>query len=754
MVDFKIAGKSLPRHESFLKVTGQAVYTSDISLPNMLTGSILRSPHAHARVVRIDKTDAMKITGVLGILLPDDVPDILFNCSGNPPSPLLVKDERILTDHPLYAGDRIAAVVAETSDACYEAFEKIKVEYEIFPPVFTVKDALAKNAVSIHPNLAKDNVVKIITAEQGDIKQGFEKSDRVFEDSFHTPTVQHVAMETTSCVCYYTSEGKLTIWSTSQTPFQERRILSELLHIRENNIRIIKPIMGGGFGSRQQLHNQHVGALLSKQVNRPVRMINSREEDMYASTVRHESDVHLKIGVTKDGRLQAFHAKIYFNTGPYSGHGPVVAAAASRKMQYLAPHYLYEGYTVYTNAPVAGAMRGYGNPQVTFAREVMFNSIAKKLNIDPVHFRLINHVRVGDSFPPGSVPVMSCSVEECIRGAEKIKDEINREEEGLVSDNSQIVEAWGVAFGCHTSGPSSKEGMSSCIILANDDGSVRLVTGSADIGQGSETTLSQVIAEELGIEMPDVAVTAADTQNTPYDTGTFASSQMYVSGNAVLRAAENLQDNLKQALIKKYEVTPDKITCEKGKIAILFENEEKILTFKECVQKLAFGLKGTVLMGSASFKAKESPPPFAVCWAKVALDKQANTVEVKHIIEAVDAGTAINPEIVAGQVEGGIGMGFGYAMMEKVEIDKRALKPISSDLLHYKLPLSMDMPKTHVYIAKGYEPTGPFGAKSVGELSTVPVAPAIANAVSNALGLKINSLPLSEIIVPAGYRSG
>ena len=754
MADLKIAGKSLPRHESFLKVTGQAVYTSDISLPNMLTGAILRSPHAHARIVRIDKTDAMKITGVLGILLPNDVPDRHFNCSGNPPSPLLVKDERILTEHPLYAGDRIAAVVAETPDACYEALDKIKVEYEILPPVFTIKNALAKNAVPIHPNLAKDNVVKKITVEQGNIKQGFEKSNYVFEDSFHTPTVQHAAMETVSCICHFTLEGKLIIWSTSQTPFQERRILSELLDIKENNIRIIKPIMGGGFGSRQQLHNQHIGTLLSKLVKRPVKMINSREEDMYASAVRHESDVYLKIGVARDGKLQAFYAKTYFNTGPYSGHGPVVAAAASRKMQYLAPHYFYEGYTVYTNAPVAGAMRGYGNPQLTFAREVMFNRIAKRLNMDPVHFRLINHVRVGDSFPPGNVQVKSCAIEECVRGAEKIKYEIDREENGLVSDNSQIVETWGVAFGCHTSGPSSKEGMSSCIILANDDGSVRLFTGSADIGQGSETTLSQVVAEKLGIEMSDIAVTAADTQNTPYDTGTFASSQMYVSGNAVLKAASNLQDNLKNALIKKYEIAQDKVICEKSRITILLKNDKKILTFKECVQELAFGIKGTVLMGSASFKAKESPPPFSVCWVKIAFDKQANTVEVRHIIEAVDAGTVINPEIVTGQVEGGIGMGFGYAMMEKVEIDKRALKPISSDLLHYKLPLSMDMPKTHVYIAKSYEPTGPFGAKSVGELSTVPVAPAIANAVSNALRVKINSLPLSEIIVPAGYRSG
>ncbi len=598
-----------------------------------------------------------------------------------------------------------------------------------------------------------DNIAKKLTVGQGNIDEGFKNSAYIFDEEFHTPTVQHVALEPTGCICHFTSEGNLTIWSTSQTPFQERRILSDLLNIPQSSIRIIKPVMGGGFGGRQQLHNQPVGALLSKLIQRPVKIVNTREEELYTSVVRHESKIKLKIGVAKDGLIQAFHARVFFNTGPYATHGPVVLAAASRKLQYRVPHYLYEGRCVYTNAPVAGAMRGYGNPQVTFAREVMFDRIARELNMDPVHFRLLNHVQVGDNFAAADCPVHSCAIEDCVRGAERIKTAIENKSTGQSSNTlPDETEAWGVAFGCHTSGPSSKEGMSSCVLLANDDGTVRLATGSADIGQGSETSLSQVAAEELGIGLCDITIHAADTLTTPYDTGTFASSQMYVSGNAVLLAARNLLGNLKQALCKKYNLESDQITRENGNIIIFAENETRTMTFKESVADVTFGMQGTVLIGASSFKAQESPPPFAVCWAKVAVDRRTNTVIVKHLIEAVDVGTAVNPEIVIGQVQGGLSMGFGYAMMEQIEINRRAGKPISSDLLHYKLPLSMDMPQTHVYIAKGYEPSGPLGAKSVGELSTVPVAPAIVNAISRACERDINRLPISRIAVPGRAR--
>ena len=748
---FETVGKSFPRHESIAKVTGQATYTDDLQVPGVVYGRILRSPYAHARVVQIDKSEAEKVPGVLGILLPQDVPDRLFNCSGNPPSSMLIKDERVLTDHPLYAGDRVAAVAALTSEACTEALNKIFVKYEPLPAVLEIQEALREGTPLIHPELFGSNIFKKLEASQGDVERGFAESDYIFEDEFYTPAVQHVAMEPVSCICHYTPDGQLTVWSTSQTPFQERRVLGELLDLPENKVRVIKPVMGGGFGGRQQIHNQHVGAFLSRLIRRPVKIINTREEEMYASVVRHGSVCRLRFGVRKDGRLVAFHAKVYLNAGPYCTHTPIVLGAQSRKFQYRIPHYRYEGYGVYTNGPIGGAMRGYGNPQLIFAREVMMDRIAKKLGIDPLDFRVVNHLGMGETIPCHTFPLRSCAITECVEMGERIRNEIERQEVSL-HEEADRSEAWAVAFACHTSGPSNNEGMSSSLMLVNDDGTVNLLVGSAEIGQGCETTLSQIAAQELGMDWKDITVTSGDTFFAPYDTGTFASSQIYVAGNAVRRAAQDLKEKLCMALAASYHTDLERVCCEQSHFVVETGEGKKIsLSFKEGVAQMMFGGKGGVLTGFSSFKAEESPLPFSVCWAKVAVDKRARTFCVKHIIQVVDVGTAVNPEIVKGQVEGGISMGLGYALMEQIELDPRAQKPSSSDLLHYKVPTTLDMPEIHVAMARrSYEPTGPFGAKSVGELPAVAVAPAIVNAISIATGEKINSLPLSKAFTLQG----
>lgn len=751
MADFKVIGISHPRLESVRKVTGQAKYTDDYVLPNMVYGMILRSPYAYARIKTIDKSQSEKVPGVLKILLPSDVPNKLFNCSGNPPSSLLIEDERILTDYPLCMGDRIAAVAAVTKEACKEALDKLVVEYEELTPVFNVEDTIKEDAILLHPEVSSSNVIKKIEAKQGDLDQGFEESDYIFEDVFYTPMIQNVSMEPNSCICDYTIEDTLNIISTSQTPFQERRILARLLNMKENDIRIIKPIMGGGFGERQQLHNQHIGAILSKAIGMPVKIINTREEQMYASVVRHSSKICLKVGVTKDGYIKAFEAKCYYNTGAYTTHGPTVVAASSRKVNYNIPNYGFEGYCVYTNSTPSGAVRGYGNPQMTFAREVMLNTIAKKLNMDPIEFKMKNHVKVGDTLPAATAPLLSCATEECVKGGEEIRKRIDEKETKTRTNNDpNIKEAWGVAFCCHTSGPSSKEGMSSSIILVNDDGTANLLVGSADIGQGSETILSQIAAEGLGIDLMDITVTAADTKFTPYDTGTFASSQTYVGGNAVFLAVKDARERIIKGLARICDTTEENIVFQNGRFIIKMSNSSIELTFKEAMSKITFGQKGVIITGSSSYKAEEAPPPFAVCWVKVAVDMATGSVHLRHIIEAVDVGTAINPKLVEGQVQGGVSMGVGYAMMEQMEIDKRTNKILSSDLLHYEVPLTLDMPEIHVYIADGYEPTGPFGAKSVGELATVPVAAAIAIAISNATGEEIKEIPITHSYIPKG----
>lgn len=751
MKKMKTVGKSFPRHESIKKVTGTAEYTDDLNFPNSVYGAILRSPHANAIVVNMNIDEALNIPGVLTILTPDDVTNNLFNCSGNPPSDLLFKDEKILTKRPLYAGDRIAAVAAETEEACHLALKSIKVDYEVLKPVFKINEAMSDNVLPIQPHISKTNMIKKLESHTGELEKGFEESDHIFEGKFYTPQIQVTAMEPTGCVCEYTNENKLNIWSTSQTVFQERRILGELLQMAEKDIRIVKPIMGGGFGARQQLHNQHLGALLSKTVNRPVKIINTREEEMLATIARHEVECKIKFGVMNSGKINACHIEAWFNTGPYTSHGPTVVAAATKKMQYNIPNYSFEGYCVLTNSPVSGAVRGYGNPQINFAREIMLDRISRKLNIDPVQLRLMNHVKSGDKFPGWTDPIRSCAIEDCVHGVMKIKSEIDSKD-SQCKDN-HIVESWGLSFGCHTSGPSNKTGMSSSIIMANHDGTINLMVGSADIGQGSETTLSQVAAEKLGLDLNNIRIKAADTLNTPYDTGTFASSQMFVCGNAVAKSAENLIDNIKKGLSIKYNISIEAINFDKscGFTFSLLE-EKKSFAFKDAVVNLSYGSGGMVLIGSSSYKAEAAPPPFSVCMAKVAVNKETHEIKVKHFIQGVDVGTAVNPVIVEGQVEGGIHMGIGYALMEQIEINNMVKKPISSDLLHYKAPMSVDMPNTYTYLADGYEPDGPLGAKSVGELSTVAIAPAIANAITRATGEDISELPLSKKYTITGKR--
>jgi CO/xanthine dehydrogenase Mo-binding subunit len=743
--NFQVVGKGYPRHEAVDKVNGNAVYTDDMIVPNMVYGAILRSPHAHARVLSIDTSEAEKIPGILGVLVPDDVSAIRYNCSGTPPSPLVVKDERILTDHPLHVGDRIAAVAATSPRLCREALSRISVVYKPLPPLFDIDRSIEKKAPLLHPETSDSNIFKKIEAHQGDMETGFGASELVMEGDFETPGIFHVCLETVGCICDYSREGKVTIWSNSQTPFQERRILAELLEMPESRIRIIKPVMGGGFGSRQQLHNQPVGVLLSKRVKRPVKIVNTREEEMVGTCVRHASRCSVKAGVSADGFLQAFHAKVYHNTGAYGTHGPIVLAAQSRKLPYRTPHYRYEGNCVYTHSPVAGAMRGYGNPQLTFAREVLFDRIARKLKMDPVRFRLQNRIRVGDTVPGSPLVLESCALRECIEAGEKIREKIDEAEASEPERrNNDIVASWGVAMGMHTSGPSNNTGLSSAVILVHDDGSANLLTGSADMGQGSETALCQIVAEVLGIGLSDVTVTAADTLYTPYETGSFASSQAYVAGNAVKDAAENVIAQVREALAEIYDVQTARVVWKGGLFRIIAGEKETQLNFKEAISRITFDESGAVVIGRSSFKAQQSAPPFAVCWAKAAFDRLTQSIDIRHVIQAVDVGTAINPDIVTGQIEGGVMMGLGYALMEQVEIDRRTAKPSTNDLLAYKIPSIMEMPEIHTYIAKSYEPTGPLGAKSVGEMTTIAVAPAVVNAVAAASGQDIGSLPLTK----------
>lgn len=734
----------VPRMESVLKATGQAKYTDDLRLPNMAYAAIVRSPYSHAKVLSIDISRAEKIPGYLGCLMPEEAPSQYFNCSGNPPSPLLMADEVVLTREPKVLGDRIMCVAAETEQAARDAAAAVHIEYEVLTPYLDIASALRESAEPLQPHISSNNVIQYRDVSQGDRKIGEEASDVFVEGHFVTPPMQHATIELTSCLCDFSDGKHLTVYSTSQTVFQERRIMAEILGMKEKDVRFCKPMVGGGFGARQQIHAQHVAALMSRKLGRPVNLSYTREEDLY-SVVRHGSDVDLRIGAAKDGTLKLFDTTYRLNGGPYTTHTPTVVAAAARKLQYKVPNYFFHGVSVFTNDIVGGAFRGYGNSQLTFGREILMDRLAAKLNMDPIELRLKNQVQVGECFPCASIPVSSNGIEHCVRRCREIQAEIDAGHPLI--DNEEIRQAWGIAFSCHGSGPSNKDGLSGAVVMLNDDATVQLLVGSADIGQGSETMECQIVAECLGIPLSGVQITAADTLTTPYNTGTFGSSQTFICGNAVVSACEDLKKKVLEQLRFIYS---DCEVEEKDHRYRITGSENLELSFPEAARKIMFDLKGSVIIGAGTYKAAACPNPFSVCFVKAEYHKKLNAIRLTDIIEVADVGTPINRMTVTGQLEGGIAQGVGYALYERMEINPRSHRTLSSDLLHYRIPQMDDMPQTYVDMVDSYDPYGPMGAKSVGELATVPVAPAIVNAVSHASGQELNSLPLCDkfVILP------
>lgn len=742
-MEFRNLNKALPRRESMEKAAGTGLYTADLPFPGAAEAIIVRSPFSSAVVKSIDCSEAEKVPGYLGCLLPDEVPSVLYNPSGNPPAPLLLKDVSVLTKAPKYIGDRILCVAAETREQCLEAARRVKVEYEPQRPMLSIRESTAAGAAPIQPHLSETNVVSRRNVVQGDVA---DKGSVCVSRRFTVQPMQHTPIEPTACVCDFSDGRTLTVYSSSQTVFQERRILAEILGLSERDVRFVKPLVGGGFGARQQLHAQPVAALMSKKLGRPVRCVYSREEDLTATAVRLGAEAEVELSADPDGTLRTLKMDLLADIGPYTVHGPTIVAASSRKVQYRIPNYLFNGSSVLTNGICAGAFRGYGNTQMTFAREITMDLLARKLGMDPIDLRLKNHVKAGECFPGLATPVTSCAIEDCAARARRIRDEIDARE-GLTV-NGTVRQAWGVAFATHGSGPSSLEGLSSAVVIANDDGSVRLLVGSADIGQGSETMLCQIAAESLGVPFESVGIVAADTLLTPYDTGTFASSQTFVCGNAVTLACADARAKL---LAQLREAEPDAEVRERGADYVLRRADgETALTFAEAVRAVAFHKHGGVIIGSGTYKAQASPPPFIVCLVKAEYRPRLNAVRLLHVVEVADVGTPVNRMSVTGQLEGGIAQGVGYALFERMELSPRAGKTFSTDLLHYRIPQAADMPELHVDIADSYEPTGPHGAKSVGEIATVPVAPAIVNAVSAATGDEILSIPLCDryVILP------
>jgi putative selenate reductase molybdopterin-binding subunit len=771
---YKTIGKRLRRVDAAKLALGRATFVDDIELPGMLTAKILHSPHAHARIVKIDASRARQLPGVHAVLTYKDVKRVPYTTAGQghpEPSPY---DNFMLDDKVRFVGDRVAVVAAESAEIAERALDLVDVEYELLPAVFTPEDAINPGAPIIHdePDCSgvydpKKNIAAHLSAGIGDVEEGFRQADFVLEREYRVQHVQHASIEPHVTVCYLDEDDRLVIRTSTQVPYHVRRIVSLVLDFPIRRIRVIKPRIGGGFGGKQEILIEDLCAALTLETRRPVRLEYTRAEELTAARTRHPQIVTLKTGAMKDGQLTAIDLKVLENTGAYGTHAlTVMSVTGSRALAlYKAPHIRVEANAVYTNLVVSGAFRGYGACQGFFALESHMDELADALGLDPIEFRKLNVVREGDSVPIAEVLgegeegypqiIRSYGLEECIaRGMEEIGWQEKRKPSATslqppASGNPQSVRRGvGVALSMQGSGIPGVD-MAASSIKMNEDGSFNLLVGATDIGTGSDTMLAAIAAEELSVDLEAIVIYSSDTDFTPFDPGAYASSTTYVSGGAVRKAAAHVKQQILEVASRLLEEKVENLWCEAGHVV---SSTGQRISFQEICLNSLYQKNQFQIMAVASHMSYDSPPPFAATFAEVEVDTDTGLVRVVKLVSAVDAGIVINPPGAEGQVQGAVAQGLGYALTEEMPFDERG-RMLYTDLANYKIFTAADMPEIKEILVETYEPTGPFGAKSVAEIPINGPAPAIANAVANAIGVRVRELPLTPERVLRAIRS-
>ncbi len=753
----KAIGKSVRKVDGIALATGQPVFTLDVDLPGAVVGKVLRSPHAHAEIVRIDASRAEELPGVLCVLHHGNVPRIPYTTAGQgwpEPSPY---DSFLFDRKVRFVGDRVAAVAAISEEIADEALRLIEVEYRELPAVLDPAEATAPGAPVIHDEEdargihdPQHNIAAAIDIHVGDIERGFSESEVVVETTCEFPYVQHVPLEPHCVVAYLDEEDRLVIRSATQVPFHVRRIVARALGLPLSRIRVIKPRIGGGFGTKQEIILEDVAAALALRTRRPVVMKYTRAEEFVAARTRHPMRVRVVLGAKRDGRIHAIEMDVLSNTGAYGTHSLTVLSNVGSKTLPLynkAPHLWFHGKAVYTNLPVAGAYRGYGATQGYFALEVAVDELAEKLGMDPLELRLKNHIRAGETSPifekigegrEGKAQIVkSCALEECIReGAERIGW---REKRGKRIREGNWVHGVGMAIAMQGSGITDID-MAAATIIMNEDGSFRLLVGATDLGTGSDTILAQIAAETLGVPVEAISVYSSDTDFTPFDTGAYASSTTYVSGGAVLRAAREARRQILEVAAAILGETPEALDLEDGQ-AVSRETGKKV-PLSEVGHRAMYVTEQRHIIATASFVAPESPPPFAAFFAEVAVDVETGIVRVVKFVGAADCGTPINPALAEGQLEGAIVQGIGHTLYEELLFSPRG-GVRNPNLFDYRIPTAVDVPDVEVVLIPTDEPSGPYGAKSIGEIGINGPAPAIANAIYDAVGVRLYRIPFT-----------
>lgn len=753
----KYVNQPIRKKDAMALVTGKPVYTDDIAPKDCLVVKVLRSPHAHAEILEIKKDIAEKLPGIVCVLTYEDVPQKRFTMAGQTypePSPY---DRLILDKRVRFVGDAVAVVAGETEKAVDQAMKVIKVKYDVLEPVLDFHEA-KDNPILVHPEdnwqalcpVGADNKRNLCASgleEHGDVDKVIAESDVVVENTYHTKAVQQTMMETFRTYTQMDTYGRLNIISSTQVPFHVRRILSNALDIPKSKIRVIKPRIGGGFGAKQTVVAEVYPAIVTLKTGRPAKIIYTREESLIASSPRHEMEIKVRIGANKDGHIRGIEVKTLSNTGAFGEHGPTTVGLSGHKSIPLyskAEAFRFQYDVVYTNKMSAGAYRGYGATQGIFAVESAINELAVKLNMDPVALREMNLTREGDVMHAYyGETANSCTLDHCL---ERTAEMIGWKEKypcRVMPDGK--IRGVGIAMAMQGSGISSVD-TGSVSIKINDDGFYALTIGASDMGTGCDTILSQMAADCLDCSVDDIIVYGVDTDVSPYDSGSYASSTTYVTGMATVKACQTLVDKMKAYGAEKLGCSVDDVEFDGEKVYSLKDGSS---ISRKDIGNAIMCAGENALFATEAHSSPVSPPPFMAGAVEVEVDPETGSVKLIDYAAVVDCGTVVNPNLARVQVEGGLVQGIGMALHENITYNEKG-ELAENSLMQYKIPTRMDMGKLRVEFDSSYEPTGPFGAKSIGEIVINTPAPAIAQAIYNATGLRFTELPITPEKIAMG----
>lgn len=744
-------GRNVTKIDAFKLARGEPVFTDDIHPPGMLWAKVLGSPHAHARILEVDASRALAVPGVVDVAWHAQVKAIPHTRAGQShpePSPW---DTVILPPKARFIGDRVAVVVAETLEIAEKALGLIDVRYEVLPALTDMDEALARTDVLIHEEPdprgiaegGRTNVAARIDKQVGDVAAALQACDHVVERTYWLPRVQASHIEPHVAISWLDEDGRLVVKTSTQVPFHLRRILARVLELKEADVRVIKPRVGGGFGDKQEMVMEDLVALMTLRTRRPVRLEFTRTEELICARVRHPQRIVMTTGVMNDGTIVANRMSVTADTGAYGSHALTVQGNTGQKVlpMYPCANIHFQVTCLYTNNPISGAFRGYGAPQGCFALECHIDEVAKVLGLDRLELRRKNHIRLGDTDPlsaklgegkEGLVRVIrSTGLEKAIvLGCEAIGWGRKR-----AATAPHLRRGLGMALAMQGSGIAGVDWGAATVKL-NEDGSVNLAVGATDIGQGSDTVLAQICAEELGIRYEDVRVLSSDTDLTPFDVGAYASSTTYVSGGAVQKAARAVREQLAAIAAVRWECAPDAVRFGEGRVAAPGGHA---WTMAELATHALYHAK-VQPMATASHLSNESPPPFAAQFADVEVDPETGEVFLRKFVSAVDCGTPVHPDLVEGQIEGAVAQAIGYGLFEEVIVDA-AGRVRNPNFLDYKIASALDMPEMITILVPTQEPSGPFGAKAAGEVPIDGPAPAIVNAICDAVGVRMYRIP-------------